>query len=80
MKVNIKKILVESIDLKKLSFALVDEALEPALKEVVANSENKIDDALVEIIYPVLEAELKKKLEEAIAKLKMEDVADAVVE
>lgn len=70
MKVDIKKIVLESIDVEKLAFAIIDEALEPALKEAVLKSENKIDDSVMALLYPVIEAELKKVISEKIAELK----------
>ena len=70
MKVDVKKIILESIDLEKLSFAIIDEALEPALKEAVLKSENKIDDSVMALLYPVIEVELKKIISEKIAELK----------
>jgi len=70
MKVDVKKIILESIDVEKLAFAIIDEALEPALKEAVLKSENKIDDSVMALLYPVIEAELKKIISEKIAELK----------
>lgn len=70
MKVDVKKIILESIDVEKLAFAIIDEALEPALKEAVLKSENKIDDSVMALLYPVIEAELKKVISEKIAELK----------
>lgn len=72
MKVDIKKILLDSIDVEKLAFAVIDEALEPALKEAVLKSENKIDDSVVALLYPIIEAEVKKIISAKIAELKAE--------
>lgn len=72
MKVDIKKIVLESIDLEKLAFAIIDEALEPAIKEAVLKSENKIDDSVVALLYPIIEAEVKKSISAKIADLKAE--------
>lgn len=72
MKVDIKKIVLESIDLEKLAFAIIDEALEPAIKEAVLKSENKIDDSVVALLYPIIEAEVKKIISAKIADLKAE--------
>lgn len=72
MKVDIKKIVLESIDLEKLAFAIIDEALEPAIKEAVLKSENKIDDSVVALLYPIIEAEVKKIIAAKIAELKAE--------
>jgi NH3-dependent NAD+ synthetase len=48
------------INLVGLADGLVDEVLEPALKEVVANTQNTFDDAAMAMVYPTLEVELKK--------------------
>ena len=69
MNEKLKKILIASIDLKGLANGLVDEVLEEALKKIVADSSNTVDDMLMAAIYPVLEAELKKVIE---AKLDLE--------
>lgn len=71
MKVDLKKLVLDSVDLKKLSFALLDEVLEPALKEAVAKSSTPIDDAVFNLLYPVLEAEVKKLIDAEIEKLKV---------
>lgn len=65
----IKKILLDNIKLDGLAFAIIDEALEPALKKVVAESENKLDDMLMASIYPVLEEKLKEVISEKLAEL-----------
>lgn len=70
MKVDFKKLILDSVDLEKLSFAVIDEVLEPAIKEAVAKSPTPIDNAVVDLLYPVLETELKKILAEKIAELK----------
>lgn len=70
MKVDVKKLVLESIDLEKLSFGLIDEVLEPAIKEAVQKSPTPIDNAVVDLLYPVLETELKKIISAKIAELK----------
>jgi len=72
MKVNVKKLVLDSIDLEKLSFAVLDEVLEPALKEAVAKSATQLDDAAVALLYPVIEAEVKKLISAKVAELKAE--------
>lgn len=57
------------VDLKKLSFGLIDEVLEPALDKVVEDSTNPIDNAMKAMIYPTLEAELKKLIEKEVVKI-----------
>jgi hypothetical protein len=70
MKVDAKKILLDSIDVEKLCFAIIDEVLEPALDEVVKDSANPVDDAVKALVYPPLEVELKKLISKKVAELK----------
>lgn len=70
MKVDAKKILLDSIDVEKLCFAIIDEVLEPALDEVVKDSANPVDDAIKALVYPPLELELKKLITKKVAELK----------
>lgn len=64
MKDELIKVVASSIDLKKLAYGLVDEVAEEALKKVVADSSNPFDDMLMASVYPVLEKELKKLIDE----------------
>ena len=54
--VNIGGILADELDL----------VLEPALQKVVDDSANPFDDMLMASVYPILEKELKKAIEERI--------------
>jgi len=72
MKVDVKKLVLDSVDLEKLVFAVIDDVVEPALKEAVAKSATQIDDAAVALLYPVIEAEVKKLVSAKIAELKAE--------
>jgi len=67
---DIKKVLLDSIDLEKLAAALIEEGLEPALKQVVADSSNLVDDAVFATVYPPLKLELHKFIAAEVAKLK----------
>lgn len=73
-KLEIGKALVgvalESIDLEKLCNGIIDQVLEPALDQVVAASENKVDDAIKALVYAPLEAQLKILIAKEIAKIK----------
>jgi hypothetical protein len=55
---------VESINLKKLGSALVDNVVEQAIKDAVAKTKTPIDDMAFAALWPVLEKELKDKIEE----------------
>lgn len=67
---DIKKILLDSIDLEKLAVSLIEQGLEPALKEVVKDSSNLVDDAVFAMVYPPLKLELHKFIAAEVAKLK----------
>ena len=64
------KLVLDSIDLEKLALGLVKDIGEKALYEVVAKSENKIDDAVVAILIPSLNPAIEKLVKEKIAELK----------
>lgn len=57
-------VLIKSIDLKALANGIVDEVVEESLKKVVADSSNPIDDMVMASLWPVLEVELKKVIDE----------------
>lgn len=65
----VKKAVVIKIDLKGLSHGLIDEVLEPALKEVVADTANTFDDMAMAAIYPTLEAKLKEIMDKKLAEV-----------
>lgn len=65
IKINIKA--------KSLVNKAIDDALSPAIKKVVADSSNTVDDMLAALILPILEKELKsaaaKGIDALVAKL-----------
>lgn len=63
----VKKAVVVKIDLKALSHGVIDEVLEPALKEVVADSTNTFDDMALAMLLPTLDAKLKELLDKKLA-------------
>lgn len=67
---DIKKVLLNSIDLEKLVEGLLIEGLEPAFKKLVADSASPIDDAVFAMVYPPLKLELHKFVAAEVAKLK----------
>lgn len=48
------------IDLNKLASVIIDDVIEKALDAVVAKSDNKFDDAAKAMIWPILEKEVKE--------------------
>tara|TARA_R110000782_G_scaffold189300_1_gene279245 strand:+ start:296 stop:529 length:234 start_codon:yes stop_codon:yes gene_type:complete len=64
MKKELLEILVQSVDLKKLANGVVDNVIEEALKKVVASTTNPFDDMAMASLWPVLEVEVKKLIEE----------------
>jgi len=69
MKEKLIALLLENINLEGMSNALIDGVLEPALKKVVADSANTLDDMAMAAIYPVLEKELKEYIAKLISEL-----------
>jgi len=63
LKDDLLNLVIEHIDVPGLLNGVIDEILEPALLDAVAQSENKIDDLIVAALYPVLEAEVKKQIQ-----------------
>lgn len=64
MKQELLKLIVESIDLKKLANGIMDEVIEKALEKVVKDSANTIDDSIMPLLWPLLEKEVKKVIED----------------
>ena len=69
MDAAIKKQILES-KVEDLPILAVELALEPALKKVVADSTNQVDDAIFAMVYPPLKVELHKALAKLIDGLK----------
>ncbi|MBP6952766.1 MAG: hypothetical protein KBC28_11360 [Alphaproteobacteria bacterium] len=61
---------IKCIDLVELSNLLLDDVVEVAINNAVAKSENKIDDAVVAMILPIVKAEIKKLISEKVEELK----------
>ena len=66
---EIKKQIFES-KVEDLPVLAVELALEPALKKVVEDSSNPVDDAVFAMVYPPLKLELHKALAKLIEGLK----------
>jgi hypothetical protein len=57
---DLAKDLLSCVDLEKLLLTIVlDKHIKPRLEELVANTENKFDDAALALALPVLEDALK---------------------
>lgn len=74
------KVLVKSIDLKGLANGLIDDVLEVALDKVVEATSTPFDDAAKAALWPILEGEVKKLIEEHLdleKLLKVEEKSDS---
>lgn len=69
VKDELVQILISNVNLKGIAFDLLDGVAGEALRNIVESSENKWDDALMASIYPVLEKELKRLIEEKLMEL-----------
>ncbi len=58
------KVLAESVDLKKLANGLMIKVVGQALDNVVAKTENTLDDSMKAMLWPLLEEEVKKQVDE----------------
>jgi len=67
---DVKKVVLDSIDFEKLVTGLLVEGLEPALKKVVEDSSNPVDNAIFAMVYPPLKEEIKKLILEKVKELK----------
>ena len=65
----VKKAL-ECIDLNKLSDIVIDDIIEKAILSAVEKSPNKVDDALVGMLLPIVKSEAKAFVAKKIAELK----------
>ena len=63
------EIVKKRIDASGIFVDLLDELLEPALKKVVADTSNPLDDVLMQSIYPVLEQVIKDLADEKLKEL-----------
>lgn len=78
MKEKLLKVLLASIDLKALANGIVDEVIQEALEKVVKDSANTIDDTLMPLIWPLLEKEVKKLIDENLDLSKLLGMDDKV--
>lgn len=77
MKEKMVELLVKSIDLKALANGIVDEVIQEALEKVVKDSSNTIDDAVMPLLWPLLEKEVKELIEKNLDLSKILKIADA---
>jgi len=67
---DIKAMLLKRVDLRGLIVEdIVAGVIKSKLAEFVASSDNTYDDALYNLLYPMLEAEVIKQVDAALAKL-----------
>lgn len=67
---DIKAVLLKRIDLKGLLVEdIMGDVIKKKLDELVAKSDNTLDDALVAMIYPELLKALEKFVDEKVAEL-----------
>ena len=70
IKKELTEAVLDNINLKQMSFDIIDNVLEEGLNEVVADMENPLTQMLMDSIYPPLELALKaliaKKLDELV--------------
>lgn len=57
-------VIIDSIDLKKLASGMLTKVVSKALDNVVAKTENSFDDMAKAALWPLLEAEVNKIIEE----------------
>ena len=71
MEIDYKSILLKRVDLSGL---LIEDVLsgiiKPELEKLVLDSSNKFDDSIYALVYPQLEAVVKKFVDDQLAKLK----------
>lgn len=70
MEKEVVKALLES-KVEGLPVLAIDLFVEPALKKVVEDSSNPVDNAIFAMVFPPLKAELEKMIKEALEKLKV---------
>jgi hypothetical protein len=70
MDASLKKAILES-KVEELPMLAIDLVVEPALKKVVEDSSNPVDDAIFAMVYPPLKLELHKALAKLIEGLKV---------
>lgn len=63
-KAKMLELALKHLNVPGLLADVIDEVLEPALQKVVDDSENSYDNMLMAAAYPVLEAEMKKVINE----------------
>jgi hypothetical protein len=67
---KLANIALESIDLEKLAFGIIDEVIEEAIDKVVADSSNQYDDMVKSVLWPLIEKEVKALVSKKVAEIK----------
>ena len=63
-KKKLMDVVAKNLNVPGILADLLDEVLQPVLEEFVARTDNAYDDMLVAALYPILETQLKGKVEE----------------
>ena len=75
---DVLKLVVDSIDLKKLAKGLICDIADEALEEVVQESENDMDNMAKNALWPILEAKMSKLIDEKLDLAKILKLNDEV--
>ncbi len=69
-KKEVVEMLLSRIDVQGLAMDVVLKLAKPKLEELVAKSENKIDDVVLATLWPMFEMAVKEGVEAGLKKLK----------
>jgi len=77
IKYKLLDIVNKRVDVAGIAEDVVEQILEEALKKVVADSSNKLDDMLMASIYPLLKVEMIKLIRSMVDKIDVGDNSSA---
>lgn len=66
---KLKEVLLANVNIEGIAFGVIDDVLEEALNEVVADMDNPLTSVLMASIYPPLEVALKALITKKVAGL-----------
>ena len=76
MKNKVLKLIVKYFNLKGFVVELLDDVVEEAVMKAVAESKTKVDDTFVPMIYPMIEKELIKQINDKLDLEKLLGLSD----